>query len=124
VEVEYLSVFYPPHLIYVIVGEQDNYSSPVAPPGTRLLVNTFLTKVESAQNLSYHERPLFYVLTPHGYTCSYLEKAAGKIVLVPHPLSGHVREEFMSSGLKVIGQVVGLLFPSDASASRLPNQEN
>ena len=112
VEVEYLSAFYPPHLVYVVVGEQDGYSSPVAPPGTRLLVNSFLTKVGPTENLSYHERALFYVLTPRGFTCSYLENGAGgKIVLVPHPLSGHVREEFMISEVKVIGQVVGLFFP-------------
>jgi hypothetical protein len=112
VEVEYLGGFYPPHLVYVVIGEQDSYSSPVAPPGTRLLVNTFLTKVEPTENLSFHERALFYVLTPHGFTCSYLENAAGgKIVLVPHPLSGHIRAAFMLSEVKVIGQVVGLLFP-------------
>ena len=112
VEVEYLGSFYPPYLRYVVVGEDDSYSSPVAPPGTRLLVNTLLTKVRPAENVSYHERELFYVLTPHGLTCSYLEHArGGKIVLVPHPLSGHVREEFKQSEVTIIGQVTGLLFP-------------
>jgi CheY-like chemotaxis protein len=112
VEVEYLGSFYPPYLRYVVVGEDDSYSSPVAPPGTRLLVNTLLTKVRPAENVSYHERELFYVLTPHGLTCSYVEHArGGKIVLVPHPLSGHVREEFKHSEVTIIGQVTGLLFP-------------
>jgi hypothetical protein len=111
IEVEYLGPFYPPYLDYVVVGESDRFASPVAPPGTRLLVNTLLTKVPPAENLSYHQRELFYVLTPRGLTCSYLEFAAGnKIVLVPHPLSGHVREEFMRTDVTVIGQVVGLLF--------------
>ena len=112
VEVEYLGPFYPPYLCYVVVGEDDTYSSPVAPPGTRLLVNTLLTKVRPAENVSYHERELFYVLTPQRLTCSYLEKSAdGKIVLVPHPLSGHVREEFKQTEVTIIGQVIGLLFP-------------
>ena len=112
IEVEYLSQFYGPHLVYVIIGEHDSYSSPVAPPGTRVLVNTFLTNIDPKENLSYHERALFYVLTPRGFTCSYLEKSAsGNIVLVPHPLSGHIREEFSFSEVKIIGQVVGLLFP-------------
>ncbi len=112
VEVEYLGSFYPPYLCYVVVGEDDSYSSPVAPPGTRLLVNTLLTKVRPAENVSYHERELFYVLTPNRLTCSYLEKTAdGKIVLVPHPLSGHVREEFKQTEVTIIGQVIGLLFP-------------
>ncbi|MGH9970288.1 MAG: response regulator [Pyrinomonadaceae bacterium] len=111
VEVEYLGPIYPLHLVYVIVGEDDTYASPVAPPGTRLLVNTLLTEVRPAENVSYHERELFYVLTPQRLTCSYLENApGGKIVLVPHPLSGHVREEFKRGEVTIIGKVVGLLF--------------
>jgi DNA-binding response OmpR family regulator len=111
IDVEYLGSFYPPYLRYVVVGEGDTYSSPVAPPGTRLLVNTLLTKVSPAENISFHERELFYVLTPHGLTCSYLENSpSGRVVLVPHPLSGQVRQEFKSTEVTVIGQVVGLLF--------------
>ena len=112
VEVEYLGAFYPPYLCYVVVGEGDNVASPVIPPGTRLLVNTLLTRILPSNNVSYHERELFYVLTPGGYTCSYLEEVSGgKIVLVPHPLSGRLREEFSHSEVTVIGQVIGILFP-------------
>jgi hypothetical protein len=113
VEVEYLAGFYPPHLIYAVVGEDDSFASPVAPPGTRLLVNTFLTTINQGANGSFHLRPLFYVLTANGFTCSYLENAEpGKIVLVPHPLSGHIRRELQLTEVEIIGQVVGLLFPN------------
>ena len=113
-EVEYLTSFYPPYLCYVVVGEEDNNASPIAPPGSRLLVNKLLNKVPPAENVSYHERELFYVLTPRGLTCSYLSTALGdKIVLIPHPLSGQVREEFKRSEVTVIGQVVGVLFPAE-----------
>jgi hypothetical protein len=111
IEAEYLSAFYPPNLIYIVVGDQDTFASPIAPPGSRLLVDTFLTKIEGTTSLSFHERPLFYALTPHGFTCSYLEiSTVGKIVLLPHPLSGHVRQELNLTQVQVIGQVVGLLF--------------
>ncbi|HEV2835351.1 MAG TPA: hypothetical protein VGW58_08545, partial [Pyrinomonadaceae bacterium] len=111
-EVEYLSSYYPPHYCYVVVGEEDRNASPVAPPGSRLLVNTLLDKIRPAENLSYHERELFYVMTPRGFTCAYLEYASDeKIVLVPHPLSGNVREEFRQSEIRIIGQVVGVLYP-------------
>jgi hypothetical protein len=114
VEVEYLAAFYPPHLIYAIVGEADTFASPVAPPGTRLLVNTFLTEIGPADNTSFYLRPLFFVRTSKGFTCSYLEEThAGKVVLVPHPGSGHVRRELPAGELKIIGQVVGLLFPGE-----------
>src|SRR5262245_14595039 len=72
VEVEYLSAFSPPYLCYVVVGDEDNFASPVIPPGTRVLVNTSATRVLPANNVSYHEREIFYVLTPRGFTCSYL----------------------------------------------------
>ncbi len=33
VDVEYLGFRYPPHLVYAVVGQNDTYVSPVAPPG-------------------------------------------------------------------------------------------
>ena len=112
IEVEYLGSFYPPHLAYVVVGEEDTNASPIAPPGSRLLVNKLLNKVRPAENVSFHERELFYVLTPNGLTCVYAENAPGdRIVLIPHPASGNVREEFNRHEVKIIGQVVGVLYP-------------
>ena len=113
IEVEYLGSFYPPYLAYVVVGEEDTNASPIAPPGSRLLVNKLLNKVQPAENVSFHERELFYVLTPNGLTCVYAETAPGdKIVLIPHPGSGNVREEFNRNEVTIIGQVVGVLYPA------------
>lgn len=111
VEVEYLSHFYPPHCRYVVVGDDDTFASPVIPPGSRLLVNTLLTNVPSSEDVSYYEREIFYILTPQGFTCSYLEYAPGdRIVLVPHPQSGRLREVYWRAEVKIVGQVTGLLF--------------
>ncbi|HET9479606.1 MAG TPA: response regulator [Pyrinomonadaceae bacterium] len=112
IEVEYLGSFYPPHFCYLVVGEDDHNATPIAPPGSRLLVNKLLNRIRPAENLSYHERELYYLMTPRGFTCAYLETAPGdKVVLVPHPLSRNVREEFKRADVKVIGQVVGVLYP-------------
>jgi len=112
VEVEYLSSFYPPHFCYVVVGEEDKNAAPIAPPGSRLLVNKLLNKVQPSSDVSFHKRELFYVMTPNGFTCVYAELAAGdKIVLIPHPASGNVREEFNRNEITIIGQVVGVLYP-------------
>ena len=78
IEVEYLSSFYPPYLAYVVVGEDDSNAFPIAPPGSRLLVNKLLNKVYPAENSSFHERELFYVMTPNGFTCVYAELVAGE----------------------------------------------
>lgn len=112
IEVEYLSSFYPPYLAYVVVGEDDTNASPIAPPGSRLLVNRLLNKVHPPDKSSFHERELFCVLTPHGLTCMYAELGPSeKIVLIPHPASGNVREEFHLNEVTIIGQVVGVLYP-------------
>lgn len=112
VEVEYLASFYPPHLAYIVIGEADTNAVPIAPAGSRLLVNKLLNKVHPAENVSFHERELFYMLTPNGLTCAYAELAREKIVLIPHPASGNVREEFNRDEVTIIGQVVGVLYPS------------
>jgi hypothetical protein len=112
VDVEYLSSLYPPYLGYVVIGEEDTNAAPVAPPGSRVLVNKLLNKVLPADNVSFHDRELFYVLTPRGPTCVYLEDAPGdKTLLVPHPLSGNLREEFARKDVTIIGQVIGVLYP-------------
>lgn len=112
VDVEYLGSFYPPYLGYVVIGEHDTNAAPIAPPGSRLVINKLLNKVQPAENVSYHERELFYVVTPRGPTCVYLEYAANdRIVLVPHPLSGNVREEFARDVVTIVGQVIGVLYP-------------
>ncbi len=113
IEVEYLSAVYPPHLCYVVVGDADANASPIAPPGSRLLVNKLFNKVHPAGNVSFHERELFYVLTPNGLTCVYVELLPDeKILLIPHPASGSVREEFQLDEVDIIGQVVGVLYTS------------
>ena len=112
IEVEYLGPFYSPDLAYVVIGEEDTNASPLVPPGSRVLVNRLLNQVHPAGNASFYQRELFYVLTPNGYTCVYVEMApGGKIVLIPHPASGNLREEFNAGEVTIIGQVVGVLYP-------------
>jgi CheY-like chemotaxis protein len=111
-EVEYLNSFYPPYLCYVVIGEEDTNAAPIAPPGSRLLVNKLLNKVHPADNVSFHKRELFFVMTPNGFTCVYAEIVGNeKIVLIPHPASGNLREEYNRDEVTVIGQVVGVIYP-------------
>lgn len=113
IDVEYFGPFYPPDLVYVVIGEEDTNASPLVPPGSRVLVNRLLNQVHPAGNASFYQRELFYVLTPNGYTCVYVEiSAGGKVVLIPHPASGNLREEFNADEVTIIGQVVGVLYPA------------
>ena len=113
IEVEYFGPFYSPDLAYVVIGEEDTNASPLVTPGSRVLVNRLLNQVHPAGNASFYQRELFYVLTPNGYTCVYVEMTAGgKVVLIPHPASGNLREEFNANEVTIVGQVVGVLYPA------------
>jgi len=113
VEVEYLGSYYPPHLAYVVVGEEDSNATTIAPPGSRLLVNKLLNEVHPVPSVSFDQRELFYVRTPRGFTCMFAELAPGdRIVLIPHPESGNMREEFHRDEVEIVGQVVGVLYPA------------
>jgi len=112
IEVEYLGLVYPPHVCYVVIGEEDVNASALTPVGSRLLVNKLRNEVRPAENVSFHQRELFYVRAPYGFTCVYVELVPGdKIVLIPHPESGRLREDFNRDEVTIIGQVVGVLYP-------------
>ena len=114
IDVEYLSSFYPPYVRYFVIGEHDTRASPVAPPGTRVLVNTLVTEVRKSENIRFHERELYCTLSRYGLTCSYLEHGAtGTLIMVPHPLSGNVREELDERDVKIVGLVVGILLRNE-----------
>jgi hypothetical protein len=49
--------------------------------------------------------------------------AGEKIVLIPHPASGNVREEFSRDEITIIGQVVGVLYP-DRQKSGIMNNDD
>jgi hypothetical protein len=108
----YLASLYPPNIRYFVIGESDRFRSPVVPEGARVIVNTHLTEVPPADNVSFHQRELFCVKTKRGLSCCYLESIDSKrIALVPHPMSGHFREEYVNGDVKIVGQVIGLLLP-------------
>jgi len=69
--------------------------------------------VRPTENVNFYERELYFVLTPRGFTCVYAELVPGdRIVLIPHPASGNVREEFRREEVEIIGQVIGVLYPT------------
>ena len=80
-----------------------------------------LNQVPPPENISFHKRELFYVMTPNGLTCVYAELGAGdKIVLIPHPASGNLREEFNRDEVTIIGQVVGVPPPFESVVACRP----
>jgi hypothetical protein len=82
---------------------------PLLPPGTFLQVDESRSQVTQGIWRSEYERPIYFVETRDGYTCSWCSLKGDHIVLQPHPLSPvAVRVMRHPQEAEIVGQVVGI----------------
>lgn len=105
----YLSQFASDKYTYGYIGSEDFTMYPLLPPGTFLQVDESKNKVLQGMWRSEFERPIYFVETRDGYTCSWCMLKGDYLVLQPHPLSPvQVRVLRHPQDAEVIGQVVGI----------------
>jgi len=105
----YLSQFASDKYTYGYIGSEDFTMYPLLPPGTFLQVDESKNKVLTGMWRSEIERPIYFVETRDGYTCSWCMLKGDYLVLQPHPLSPvQVRVLRHPQDAEVIGQVVGI----------------
>jgi transcriptional regulator with XRE-family HTH domain len=104
-----LSAFADDRYSYGYIGEEDFTMYPILPPGSFVQVDETLNEVVEGTWRSEFERPIYFVETRDGFTCSWCHVKREGIVLQPHPLSPvaarilkHPQEA------EVVGQVVGM----------------
>jgi transcriptional regulator with XRE-family HTH domain len=94
---------------YGYIGSEDFTMYPLLPPGTFLQVDESRTKVVAGMWRSEYERPIYFVETREGYTCSWCSLKGDQIILQPHPLSpAAVRVMRHPQEAEVLGRVVGV----------------
>ena len=94
---------------YGYIGSEDLTMYPLLPPGTFLQVDESRSRVMPGVWRSEYERPIYFVETRTGFTCSWCSLKDENIVLQPHPLSPTpVRVLRYPQDAEVIGQVVGI----------------
>ena len=109
VPLAYLAKFSGEKYTYGYIGSEDFTMYPLLPPGTFLQVDESRTKVLGGMWRSEYERPIYFVETREGYTCSWCSMKGDQIVLQPHPLSPvAVRMMRHPQEAEVIGRVVGI----------------
>jgi transcriptional regulator with XRE-family HTH domain len=123
VPLAYLAQFANDAFTYGYVGTHDFTMYPILPPGSFIQVDETKNKVIEGSWRSEYERPIFFVETREGHTCSWCSMRRDEIVLQSHPLSPvPVRILRHPQDAEVIGQVVGVAMkltewhPLDASA--------
>ena len=104
-----LSAFADDRYSYGYIGEEDFTMYPILPPGSFVQVDETRNKVVEDTWRSEFDRPIYFVETRDGFTCSWCHIKPEGIVLQPHPLS-HVPVRILKhpQEAEVVGQVVGV----------------
>jgi transcriptional regulator with XRE-family HTH domain len=104
-----LSAFADDRYSYGYIGEDDFTMYPILPPGSFVQVDETRNKVVEGTWRSEFERPIYFVETRDGFTCSWCHIKPEGIVLQPHPLSPvPVRILKHPQEAEVVGRVVGV----------------
>jgi hypothetical protein len=104
-----LSAFADDRYSYGYIGEEDFTMYPILPPGSFVQVDETRNKLVEGTWRSEFDRPIYFVETRNGFTCSWCNMKPEGIVLQPHPLS-HVPVRILKhpQEAEVVGQVVGV----------------
>jgi transcriptional regulator with XRE-family HTH domain len=109
VPLSYLAQFADRRYTYGYIGSEDFTMYPILPPGTFIQIDESKNRVVEGSWRSEYERPIYFIETREGYTCSWCALQEDGLVLQSHPLSPvPVRLLKHPQEAEVIGQVVGV----------------
>jgi len=95
---------------YGYIGLSDRRMMPLLRPGSTVLIDTTLRKVESAEWSNEYDRPMFFVEIRNGYRCGWFQKEKSRLIMQPHVLSRCAPETWQTpEEAEVVGQVVGVV---------------
>lgn len=94
---------------YGYVGKKDFTMYPILRPGSFLQIDQSKDEVVNGVWRSEYERPIYFVETREGHTCSWCTVKRDQLILQSHPLSPvPVRIMAYPKDAEVVGQVVGI----------------
>lgn len=99
---------------YGYIGTDDFTMYPLLMPGSFVQVDEKKNEVREGVWHTEYERPIYFVETREGYTCTWVSIKGEAIILQPHPLSPvQIRVLRHERDAEVIGQVVGIAMRLD-----------
>lgn len=105
----YLAELADADFTYGYIGMQDFTMYPLIVPGSFIQVDEHRNKIVEKAWRSEYERPIYFIETREGHTCSWCSLKGDQLILQPHPLSPVSPRMFKyTQEAEVIGQVVGL----------------
>lgn len=94
---------------YGYIGLSDRRMVPILRPGSVVLVDTAICKIEETDWNHEYDRPLYFVELREGYRCGWFHKEKTHLIMQPHPLSHCAPEAWrLPEDAEVLGRVVGM----------------
>ncbi len=98
------------HHMYGYIGMSDRRMVPLLRPGSIVLVDTSVHRIEDGDWTTEHDRPMYFVEVHGGYRCGWFHKDGGRLVMQPHPLSRCLPESWrMPEEAEIVGRVTGVV---------------
>jgi len=121
VPLSYLAQLANDDFTYAYIGSQDFTMFPLILPGSFLQVDESKAEVEQRMWRNEYERPIYFIETREGFTCSWCSLKGDQLILQPHPLSP-VSARIMKhpQEAEIVGQVVGVAMRLDLWRSSPP----
>ena len=110
----FLEQFADASFTYGYIGSDDLTMYPLLLPGSFIKVDETKDRVVEDAWRSEYERPIYFIESREGFTCSWVTLRSNQIYLQPHPLSP-VAPRLMKypQEAEVVGQVVGVAMMLD-----------
>jgi transcriptional regulator with XRE-family HTH domain len=95
---------------YGHIGLLDRRMVPLLRPGSTVLIDTSLRRIEDMEWSNEYDRPMYFVELRNGYRCGWFQRQKSRLIMQPHMLSRCGPEEWRTpEEAEIIGQVVGVL---------------
>ncbi|MGB7844919.1 MAG: helix-turn-helix transcriptional regulator [Candidatus Acidiferrum sp.] len=95
---------------YGYVGLSDRRMVPLLRPGSTVMIDTTLRRIEDAEWSNEYDRPMYFVEIRNGYRCGWFQKEKSRLIMQPHTLSRCAPEAWRTPDeAEVVGQVVGVV---------------
>jgi transcriptional regulator with XRE-family HTH domain len=98
------------HHIYGYIGTSDRRMVPLLRPGSIVLVDASVRKIDDGDWTTEHDRPIYFVEVRGGYRCGWFHQEGSQLVMHPHPLSHCVPETWRTPDeAEIVGRVTGVV---------------
>jgi transcriptional regulator with XRE-family HTH domain len=113
------------HHRYGCIGLHDRRMVPILRPGSVVLVDVSVRRLQESEWSNEYDRPIYFVELHDGYRCGWFQQEGARLAMQPHPLSRCMPESWKTpDDAEIVGRVVGIVtrlpVPSKAPSRESP----